>query len=154
MFGFLLMEDNFPVVKKGGFLDATCSNYMSISSSCSYFMEDFDDRSTLFDNGDIVHVQLLVQTFNLFCNRHQQHSFCVSRHQQHGFDLFRHRKHDFQFVPTAASTRQFLVTLKGLQWAFVNTTTLSETVLDILNKCTQMRNPCLGLCCEEDGLQI
>ena len=60
MFGFLLMEDNFPVVNKGGFSDATCSNYMSISSSCSYFMEDFDDRSTLFDNGDIV--QLLVET--------------------------------------------------------------------------------------------
>ena len=32
-----------------------CSNYRSISSSCSYHMEDFDYRNILFDNGDIVH---------------------------------------------------------------------------------------------------
>ena len=42
-------------VAKGGFSDATCSNYRSILSSCSYYMEDFDYWSILFDDGDIVH---------------------------------------------------------------------------------------------------
>ena len=43
-----------PVVNKGGFSDAPSSNYRSMLSSCSYYMEDFDYRSILFDNGDIV----------------------------------------------------------------------------------------------------
>ena len=34
-------------------MDAPCSNYRIISSSCSYYMEDFYYRSILFDNGDI-----------------------------------------------------------------------------------------------------
>ena len=47
------MEDNY-LVNKGGFSDAPCSNYRSILSSSSYYMEDFDYRSILVDSGTIV----------------------------------------------------------------------------------------------------
>ena len=43
-----------PVFAKGGFSDAPCSNYRNILFSCSYYMEDFDNRNILFDKGDIV----------------------------------------------------------------------------------------------------
>ena len=44
-----------PVVDKGGFLDAPCSNYRSILPSFSYYMEDFDYRRILVDSRTIVH---------------------------------------------------------------------------------------------------
>ena len=43
-----------PVFAKGGFSHAPCSNYRSILSSGSYYMEDFDYRSILVDSGIIV----------------------------------------------------------------------------------------------------
>ena len=43
-----------PVVAKGGFSDAPCSNYRNILFSCSYYMEDFDYRGILVDSGTIV----------------------------------------------------------------------------------------------------
>ena len=45
----------FPVFAKGGFSHAPCSNYRSILSSSSYYLEDFDYRSILVDSGIIVH---------------------------------------------------------------------------------------------------
>ena len=36
-------------------MDDPCSNYRSILSFCSYYMEDFDYRSILVDSGSIVH---------------------------------------------------------------------------------------------------
>ena len=44
-----------PVFAKGGFSHAPCSNYRSILSSGSYYLEDFDYRSILVDSGTIVH---------------------------------------------------------------------------------------------------
>ena len=38
-----------------GFSHAPCSNYRSIFSSGSYYLEDFDYRSILVDSGIIVH---------------------------------------------------------------------------------------------------
>ena len=40
-------------------MDAPCSNYRNILSSCNYYMEDFDYRSILFDNGGIVFLSWL-----------------------------------------------------------------------------------------------
>ena len=53
---------------KGGFSHAPCSNYRSILSSGSYYLEDFDYRSILVDSGIIVHWQVLrIQLdFNIF----------------------------------------------------------------------------------------
>ena len=53
-----------PVVAKGGFLDAPCSNYRSILSSCSYYMEDFYYRNILFDNGDVVQWTHILEQFD------------------------------------------------------------------------------------------
>ena len=43
-----------PVFAKGGFSHAPCSNYRSILSSGSYYLEDFDYRSILVNSGIIV----------------------------------------------------------------------------------------------------
>ena len=43
-----------PLFAKWGFSHAPCSNYRSILSSCSYYLEDFDYRSILVDSGTIV----------------------------------------------------------------------------------------------------
>ena len=47
-----------PVFAKWGFSHAPCSNYRSILSSCSYYLEDFDYRSILVDSGTIVHWEI------------------------------------------------------------------------------------------------
>ena len=58
-----------PVFAKGRFSHASCSNYRSILSSGSYYLEDFDYRSILVDSGIIVQ-WIMFDLYLLPSNKH------------------------------------------------------------------------------------